>query len=61
MVPVGWDHLGVLALQERVGREDDVGVSAFEELKGLADILAVDQFFRNELPDLGVLKGLLGG
>ena len=61
LVPGGGNQVGVLPFKEGGGSEDGVGVAALEKFEGLADVLAVDHFLPNELPNADVLEGLLGG
>ena len=60
-VPIGRDELGMLILQERVGRQHCIGIAAFEQLQRLAHVFAIDNFRLDGLPDSGVLKGLAPG
>jgi len=60
MVPISWEEFGVLALEERSGGEDSIGVPGFEELEGLPDVFSVNHFGLNELPYVRVLHHLLG-
>ena len=60
-VPIGGDQFRFAVLDERQGRENGVGVSAIEELQGLADILAIYDFAFERGPKASVFQRLLSG
>ena len=60
-VPIGWNRIRVLFLEQGKRRKYRVGVAAGEELQGLADVLAVNNLGLDFGPETGVFERLLGG
>ena len=61
MVPFGGEDLRGPTHKQGVGRDDRIRIPAVEQLKGLPDVLAIDDFRLNGYPEVLVLQGLLGG